>query len=428
MKQKMMTSPCLRVDADLLIPGRGQPIENGSLISSGGKIIFVGKTDILGPDYAKISPITVPVLMPGLWDCHVHFMGVEKTGVDDMAMVPQAIAGARSAKDIVATLNAGFTSVREMAGYGSELSKVISEGWLPGPNIYSAISILSQTAGHGDAHSMPLDLLNDRIRHGLPFHLCDGVSECMKAVRIQIRRGAKVIKVATSGGVSSLIDDPQMQQFSAKELETIVAEATRSDRIVAAHCHGKKGIMAALRAGCRTIEHGSYLDQEAIDLMLEMNAILVPTRSILEYGVQHPDAYTEEIYAKLVKVSEAHKESYKLAVKAGIRIALGTDLGVSSSTVKFNHGMNGSEFRYAVDAGMTPLEAIEAGTANGPDTLGLQASKSGQLKPGYHADFIALSGNPLEDIDMLADLGKVTHVWKAGQLQKSPTKPLGLLT
>lgn len=423
-----MASPCLRVDADLLIPGRGHPIENGSLISSDGKIIFVGKTDALRPDYAKISPITVPVLIPGMWDCHVHFMGVEKTGVDDMAMVPPVIAGARSAKDIVATLNAGFTSVREMAGYGSELSKVISEGWLPGPNIYSAISILSQTAGHGDAHSMPLDMFSDRIRHGLPFHLCDGVSECIKAVRIQIRRGAKVIKVATSGGVSSLIDDPQMQQFSAKELETIVEEATRSDRIVAAHCHGKKGIMAALRAGCRTIEHGSYLDQEAIDLMLEKNAILVPTCSILEYGLQHEEAYTEEIYAKLVKVSEAHKKSYKLAVKAGIRIALGTDLGVSSPSIRFNHGMNGGEFRYAVDAGMTPLEAIEAGTANGPDTLGLQASKSGRLKPGYDADFIALSSNPLEDIDILADPGKVTHVWKAGQSQKSPTKPAGLLT
>ena len=424
----MITSPCLRVDADLIIPGRGQPIKNGSMISSDGKIILVCKTDTLGPEHAKVPPITVPVLMPGMWDCHMHFMGAEKTAVDDMIMVPPAIAGARSAKDIVATLNAGFTSVRELAGYGSDLSKVISEGWLPGPNIYPAVSILSQTAGHGDAHSLPLDLLNDRMRHGLPFYLCDGVSECIKAVRIQIRRGAKVIKVATSGGVLSIIDDPQMQKFSAKELEAIVEEATRADRIVAAHCHGRKGILAALRAGCRTIEHGSYLDQEAIELMLEMNAILVPTRSIIEYGLQHAEAFTKESYAKMVKVSEAHTKSYQLAVNAGIRIALGTDLGFSSPTIRFNHGMNGGEFRYAVDAGMTSLEAIEAGTANGPETLGLQAPKSGQLKPGYDADFIALSGNPIEDIDILADPGKVTHVWKAGNLHKSPTKPCGLLT
>lgn len=230
--------------------------------------------------------------MLGMWDCHVHFMGVSKTSVDDIAMVPPAIAGARSAKDIVATLNSGFTSVREVAGCGSELLKLINEGWLPGPNIYSAVSILSQTAGHGDAHGMPLDLFNDKIRHGLPFHLCDGVSECIKAVRLQIRRGVRLIKVAASGGVLSLIDDPQMQQFSDKELETIVEEARRSDRSVAAHCHGKKGIMAALRAGCCTIEHGSYLDQEAIDLMLKTNAILVPTRLIIEYGVQHAESYT----------------------------------------------------------------------------------------------------------------------------------------
>lgn len=161
--------------------------------------------------------------------------------------------------------------------------------------------------------------------------------------------------------------------------------------------------------------------------MLKTNAILVPTRSIIEYGVQHAESYTEESYAKLIKISEAHKQSYKVVVKAGIRIALGTDLGVSSSTIRFNHGMNVGEFRFAVDAGMTPLEAIEAGTANGPDTLGLQAPSSGQLKPGYDANFIALSGNPLEDIDILADPGKVTHIWKAGQLHKSPTKPLGSL-
>ena len=419
-----MKSPCVRIDAELLIPGRGQPIRDASLVASEARILFVGKTEALDDHFAKIPPTAVPVLMPGLWDCHVHFMGVEKTGVDDMAMVPPVIAGARSARDIVSTLNAGYTSVREMAGYGVELSKVISEGWLPGPHIFSAVSILSQTAGHGDAHSMSLEVFHDKIRHGLPFQLCDGVSECVKAVRLQIRRGAQVIKVAASGGVSSLIDDPQMQQFSDEELRAIVEEAARSDRIVAAHCHGNKGIKAALRAGCCTIEHGSYLDQESIDMMLNNNAMLIPTRSILEFGIQHPEAYTKDIYAKLVKTSDAHRKSYEMAVAAGVRIALGTDLGVSSPKVRFNHGMNGGEFRYAVNAGMTPLAAIEAGTANGPDTLGPQAPKSGQLKPGHDSDFIALSEDPLADITVLGSPEKVTHVWKAGRLQKSPTNPL----
>ncbi len=181
--------------------------------------------------------------------------------------------------------------------------------------------MLGQTVGYGDAHSISLDLLHDKIRHRLPSYLCDGDDECIKAVRMQICQGAKLIKVAASGGVSSLLDAPQVQQFSHHELEAIVEEASRADRIVAAHCHGKKGIITALHAGCTTIEHGSYLDQEAIDLMLGRNAILVPTRTILEYGVRHPEAYSEGMYAKLFKFSEAHKKSYELAVKAGIRIA-----------------------------------------------------------------------------------------------------------
>ncbi|KAL8763919.1 MAG: hypothetical protein Q9184_000362 [Pyrenodesmia sp. 2 TL-2023] len=427
MKRKLAASR-MRVDADLLLPGRGEPIKNASLMASDGKIIFVGERSALDPEDAPSPVITVPILMPGLWDSHVHFMGVNKASVDDMAATPPALAGARSARDIAATLNAGFTSVREMAGYGTELSKAIDEGWLPGPTIYSSVSILSQTAGHGDAHSMPLDLLKDRICHGIPFQLCDGASECIKAVRIQIRRGAKVIKVAASGGVLSLIDDPQMQQFSDEELVSIVKEAERSERIVAAHCHGKKGIMAALRAGCHTIEHGTYLDQEAIELMLERNAMLIATRSILEFGIQHPEAFSDEIYAKMLKVSQAHKKAYEMAIKAGVRMALGTDLGISSTVIRYNHGMNGGEFSYAVDAGMTPLQAIEAGTANGPDTLGPQAPKSGQLKPGYDADFIALSDNPLDDINVLADPEKVTHVWKAGKLVKSPTKPVAIFS
>ena len=231
------SSSFIRIDAGMIIPGRGQPIENGSLISSEGTIAFVGLTKELIPEYKRLSglsAVNVPVLMPGMWDCHVHFMGVEKTSIDDMAMVPPALSGARSTKDIAATLNGGFTSVRELSGYGIELSNAVNESWLQEPNIYSANSILSQTSGHGDAHSVPVDVLDDKVRHGLPFQVCDGVDECVKAVRLQIRRGAKVIKVATSGGVSSLIDDPQTQQFSDRELKAIVEEATRARRIVAA--------------------------------------------------------------------------------------------------------------------------------------------------------------------------------------------------
>ena len=297
----------------------------------------------------------------------------------------------------------------------------MSLDWISGPNVYSAVSLISQTGGHGDAHGLPIDMLERRMHHGeSPLTLCDGVDECLKAVRMQVRRGAHLIKLAASGGISSLIDEPKAQQFSNSELTAMVEEAARCDRIVAAHCHGKRGIMAALRAGCHTIEHGSYLDQESIDLMLREKVMLVATRSIFEFGVQHPEAWSEDVYAKLITTSESHKKAYQLAVKQGVHTALGTDLGVSSNDTKFNHGMNGLEFEYAITAGMTHLEAIEAGTANGPDTLGPQAPMSGQIKEDYDADLIALSENPLDNIKVLGIPEKVTHVWKGGRLFKCP--------
>lgn len=424
---KKPISKYLRIDAELLIPGRGEPIKNGSLISSDGKIIFVGERDHLSQSYVDISPVQVRVLMPGLWDCHVHFVGCEKFTIDDMAVTNSALAGARCARDIVATLNAGYTSVREVAGYGVELSHAINGGWLPGPHIYSSVSILSQTGGHGDAQSMSIDVLCDKIHHGLPFHICDGVDECIKAVRTQVRRGARVIKVAASGGVTSLHDDVEAQQFSDQELRAIVEEATRSNRIVAAHCHGKKGIMAALRAGCHTIEHGTYLDEEAVELMLEKDAMLVATCLVVEYALRSPESWTKEMYAQMLKMKDFHRRAYALAIKKGVRIALGTDLGVSSLKTPWNHGMNGGEFRCAVNSGMTPLQAIEAGTANAPQTLGAQAPLSGQLKADYDADFIALSENPLENIDVLGRPEKVLHVWKGGKLYKADGKPIGFL-
>ena len=416
-----------RIDADLLIPGRGDPIEDASLIVKDGKIEFVGKSSQLPMPYRTTSAIKVPILMPGMWDAHVHFMGFDTLKLDDLVTTPQALCGARLARDVAATLNAGFTSVRELAGYGVELSKAISSGWLPGPNIYSSVSPLSITGGHGDAHSLPLSLVHDAIDHGLPFGICDGVESCLKAVRTQVRRGAQVIKVCATGGVLSLLDSPQAPEFSPAELRAIVEEATRTDMIVAAHCHGKRGIMAALHAGVKTIEHGTFLDDEAIALMLEKDAMLIATRSIIEYGVEHPESMTEESYAKLLSTAAAHKEAYAKAVKAGVRIALGTDLGISSLKLRYNHGMNGGEFGYAVEAGLTPLQAIEAGTANAPQTLGPRAPMAGQLKEGYDADVIALSENPLEDIGVLGMPEKVTHVWKSGKLEKGPGRPIGLI-
>lgn len=316
----------LRIDTDLLIPGRGNPVQSGTIIYSrppkspkaGTKstILFAGATADLPYIYSDVTASTkVPVLLPGLWDCHVHYFGIADSNVDHMALLPPALAGMRSARDVMATLNAGYTSVREVGGYGIDIKLAIDEGWIPGPRIYSSGGLISQTAGHGDLHSMPLSLIQDCIQHkGLPLYLADGVESAIKAVRTQIRRGAAVIKVCCTGGVMTLIDSPRAAQFSMSELEAIVAEAARANMVVAAHAHGTEGIIAALKAGVTTIEHGSYLTQEAIDLMLDKKAVLVATRWIIENGLRNRQNMRESSYQKLLEIANENKKSYQAAV------------------------------------------------------------------------------------------------------------------
>jgi imidazolonepropionase-like amidohydrolase len=311
------------------------------------------------------------------------------------------------------------TSVREVGGYGVELAPVVEEGSIAGPAIYGAGEILSITGGHGDLHSLPLDVFAGLPARGrLLGRLADGPAECTKAVREQLRRNARVIKVCASGGVMSEVDHPLHQQFSEEELAAIVAEAGRAERVVAAHCHGKPGIMAALRAGVRTIEHGSYLDEEAAELMRASGAILVPTRFIveelLEVGQQAP-AYA---YRKITALAGAHAQAMKIAVAAGVTMAMGTDIFVSGPVHGVRYGQATREVQHLMDAGLTALQAIEAATANGPLTLGPQAPPSGILRPEFDADLAAFDTNPLDDGRVWGDPDRVTHVWKGGRRVK----------
>lgn len=409
-----------RIDADLLIPGAGEPIEQGCVLVDEDRIVYAGPS-AKAPGSARVTQgFEVPVVMPGLWDCHGHFLGVRKLDLGEVMKTPLPVAAARAAQDARTALMAGFTSVREAGGLGVYLARVIEEGLLTGPNIYGPGAILSQTGGHGDLHEYPLSWMHDIAEAGGFLHLCDGVPECTKAVRTQLRQGASAIKVCASGGVLSQLDDPIHQQFTDEELKAIVGEADRFDRIVMAHCHGKPGILAALRAGCRTIEHGTYLDEEVADLMIEKEALLVPTRFIIErlveFGRDH--GLPDYAYRKAMVVADIHKGALRLAVEKGVRIALGTDIATSGANSGAPWGMNGHELRHMVDAGMTPLQAIESATASGPLTLGGQAPESGQLKEGYVADLIAVSENPVDDIDVLAEPKNVTMVWKAGALVK----------
>lgn len=404
-----------RIDADLLIPGRGEPVLDGTVVMEGGRITFAGpRAD--APDTPDASTTQARVVMPGMWECHGHFTGSRRANLRSTLTDPLATLGARAAADAATALRAGFTSVREAGGVGIFLVRPIEEGTIVGPTIYSAHAILSTTGGHGDIHEFPVDWVHDTARAGGILRLCDGVPECLKAVREQLRLNARVIKVCASGGVMSEVDHPIHQQFSGEELRAIVEEAARAERAVMAHCHGKPGIMAALEAGVRTIEHGTYLDEEACDAMRETDAVLVPTRFIIAklLAVGLDAGMPEYAFRKLEAIAETHAAAVALAHERGVRIALGTDIFMSGSDLPVSWGLNASELPLLVEVGLSPLEAIEAATANGPLTLGPQAPLSGVLAEGYDADVITVAADPLEDIAVLTDAGNITGVWKGG--------------
>jgi len=405
----------MRIEADLLIPGRGEPVRDGVVVVQGARILYAGGR--AGAPHSDEPVTRVGTVLPGLWDCHAHFLGLRDLDIEQVMREPQALLAARATKSAEAVLRAGFTSVREVGGFGVFLASAVDEGIVNGPTIYGAGAVLSQTGGHGDSHGMPLGMVADYSAHGGAMQLCDGISECQKAVRLQLRKNARVIKVCASGGVLSVVDDPIHQQFSDDELKAIVDEAGRADRVVAAHCHGKPGIMAALRAGCRTIEHGSYLDEEAAAAMREAKAILVPTRSIVERGMGALDRVPAYAAPKMRAVADRHLEAMRTAHRAGVTIACGTDFATVGDSSLAPHGKNGEELAHLVAAGLTPLQAIEAATANAPLTLGPQAPKSGVLAEGYDADLIALDVDPLTSISALAEPAHVTHVWKGGLLR-----------
>lgn len=310
-----------------------------------------------------------------MWDAHTHFEGVGVAiGIRD-SMKPflpgtATLIGAVIVDDMRRTLMAGFTSIRELGGYGGDVAPAIDMGAIVGPHVYAAMSILSITGGHGDIQDVPLQTVLDACAHGSSSSfVCDGVDGCIKAVRQQIRRGAKVIKVCSTGGTLSLNDQPEDTQFSPEELRAMVQEAKRSSRVVAAHAHGKPGIMAALDAGVKSIEHGSYLDEEVAAKMKEKDAILVPTRHIVEGLIDGDDDLDPRQRAKLERGVQLSRDSIKLAIKLGVKIALGTDTFSSDRNHAVAHGKNATELRYAVEAGMTPLQAIEMATATPPETL-----------------------------------------------------------
>jgi imidazolonepropionase-like amidohydrolase len=406
-----------RITAELLIPGSGEPVRDGVVVLDGAQIGYAGPASA-APDTPGAVATQAVTVLPGLWDCHGHFFGSRTFDLGQLPLEPLALRAARSARDLRAALEAGVTSVREVGGLGVHLARAVTEGVLDGPAIYGAGAVLSTTGGHGDLHAYPLPLLDDFARLTGELRLADGPDECARAVREQLRSNARLIKVCASGGVLSEVDHPVHQQFTGAELRMIVEIAGLADRVVAAHCHGKPGIMAALEAGVRTIEHGTYLDEECCAAMRETGAILVPTRTIIEDMLTHLDAVPDYAAAKLQAIAAIHAEATALAISSGVTVAMGTDIGLTGPDRPNAWGQNGAELPHLVALGMTPLQAIEAATATAPLTLGPHAPRSGRLEAGYDADVITLDADPLANISVIADPGHVTGVWTGGRRVK----------
>ena len=359
-------------------------------------------------------------VMPGLIDCHTHLTG-QSVPVDERLRRRLQEGEAHAAIDGVVyaqrTLMAGFTTVRNVGSMGSvglALRDRIADGMVPGPRMLVSGPSVTVTGGHGDWTNSISPALRPDL--GANEMTADGPAEVRKAVRARVREGVDLIKITATGGVLSMTAAGVDQQFFEDELAAIVEAANRMGRKVAAHAHGADGIKAALRAGVSSIEHGTYLDDEAIALFVESGAYLVPTIHAGKYVAEKAELegyYPPAIRAKASAVGPLMQAALGRAYRGGVRIAFGTDVGVGA------HGTNALEFRYMVEAGIPAADCLRMATLDAADLCGI-VDRVGSLEAGKFADVIAVPGNPLEDVATMSD---VRFVMKAGEIFKQPQPP-----
>ncbi|NIA14230.1 MAG: amidohydrolase family protein [Nitrospiraceae bacterium] len=352
-------------------------------------------------------------VMPGLIDSHCHLLGLSSFAPLAVMTEHYSLRAARAVADARRLLLAGFTSIRCA---GSDLSigikQAIEEGSIPGPRIFAANQIISQTGGHGDLHLFPLETVREHVPF---FRIADGVEDCRRAVREQVRAGADHIKICTSGGVSSERDSPHHQQFSMAEIRTIVDEAHQCGRRVMSHAQGLAGIRAAVESGVDSIEHGIYLDEQLIAKMKRQSIVLVPTFSVFEVFLENASEFgvTKAIVDKAREVTERYADSVRQAFKGGVTIALGTDF-IGGRWLA--HGKNALELELLTKRGLPPLAAIRAATVNGSKALGMDRHL-GCLRKGALADIIVVDGDPADDISLLQDGRRMVLVIKNGRVE-----------
>ena len=394
------------VHAAHLSDGRGGARGPVWVVIGGDTIESVQATAPAGLEVTELEDAT---LLPGLIDCHAHLgsrVGIDPTERFRSTAARAAIAGVNNAR---ATLLAGFTTVRDVGGAEKVdvgLRDAINAGEIPGPRMQVATWALSMTGGHGD----PGNAVDYHWCNDLASGVADGVDEVRKQVRFNIQQGADLIKILATGGVLSPKDDPRHTGYTFEEMKTAVEEASRLERFVTAHCHGKQGMIWASNAGVRSIEHGSYMDAEAARVLKRNGTYYVPTQYVVEpiLAEGNPLRIQPENLAKARVVRVRMHEAFRTALREGVKIAFGTDAGV------FPHGTQTREFKLYVDQGMTPMQAIQSATRVAAECMGWERT-IGTVEPGRFADLIAVGGDPLKDG---TELERVKWVMKGGKVYR----------
>jgi imidazolonepropionase-like amidohydrolase len=390
----------------------GKLVKEKTIVVSGNKIKSIQNGYVEGSATDVIIDLKDKTILPGFIDMHVHL----ESQFDPQVYIKrftnnEADVAFESAVHAKSTLMAGFTTVRDLGGTGVNIAlrKAINKGFVPGPRVFTSGKALATTGGHADpSNGMKNDLMGDP---GPKEGVVNSVEDGKKAVRQRYKNGADVIKITATGGVLSVAKSGHNPQFTLEEIQSITSTAKNYGMSVAAHAHGDEGMKLAIIGGVQTIEHGSFMSEETMDLMIKHNCYLIPTisagKQVAEKAKQ-PGFFPPVVARKALEIGPIHQETMAKAYKKGVPMGFGTDAGV------FPHGMNAVEFGYLVEAGIPIKESLKAATITNARLLGM-SSELGQVKEGFFADIIAVDQNPLSEVKTLEN---VSFVMKDGVIYK----------